>query len=126
VSGHQRSGSDLARWPAWVYGGGHEPDPRFTFANERTFLAWIRTSLALLAAGVAVEAFDLPGDRTVHHLLSVTLVLLGMACALASWWHWARAERALRHGRPLPGTPLAPVVALGLVACTLLLLIGLW
>ena len=46
--------------PAWQHrllAGGEEPDPRFTLANERTFLAWVRTALALLAGGVAVEAF---------------------------------------------------------------------
>lgn len=31
---------------------GEEPDPRFTLANERTFLAWTRTALALLASAV--------------------------------------------------------------------------
>jgi len=33
---------------------GEEPDPRFTLADERAFLAWMRTSLALLAAGRAI------------------------------------------------------------------------
>ena len=47
------------RWPRWVYGGGTEPDARFTFANERTFLAWIRTALALLAGGVALDSIPL-------------------------------------------------------------------
>ena len=54
------------RWPGFVYAGGEEPDYRFSFANERTFLAWIRTGLALLAAGVAVDAFDLPFPATVQ------------------------------------------------------------
>jgi putative membrane protein len=114
------------RWPAWVYQDGQEPDPRFTFANERTFLAWIRTALALLAAGVATEALDLPLEGSIQHLLGMALVVLALVCGLASWWHWARAERALRRGSPLPGTPIAPVLALGMVACTLLLLVGLW
>ena len=47
-------------WPRWVYDGGTEPDPRFTLANERTFLAWIRTSIAFMAAGVALEALPVP------------------------------------------------------------------
>ncbi|WP_143342795.1 YidH family protein, partial [Crossiella equi] len=51
------------RWPERVYGVGEEPDPRFTLANERTFLAWIRTSLGLMAAGVAVEALGHPGGH---------------------------------------------------------------
>jgi hypothetical protein len=37
-------------------GDEQEPDYRFTFANERTFLAWIRTALALIAGGVAVAS----------------------------------------------------------------------
>ena len=65
-----------------ILGGGTEPDPRFTLANERTFLAWIRTSLALLAGGVAVEAFmaDLFGPelrKTVAVLLLVLALLIG-------------------------------------------------
>ncbi|WP_345712331.1 YidH family protein, partial [Kineococcus glutinatus] len=48
------------RWPRRVYGTGREPDARFSLANERTFLAWIRTSLALLGAGVALEALQVP------------------------------------------------------------------
>ena len=51
------SGADPdRRWPRQVYAVGTEPDPRFTFANERTFLAWIRTALGFLAAGVAIAA----------------------------------------------------------------------
>ena len=36
---------------------GSDPDPRFTFANERTFLAWNRTALAFVAAGLAAAEF---------------------------------------------------------------------
>ena len=54
VAGTDRS---RRRVSAWALGGGTEPDPRFTLANERTFLAWIRTSLAMVAGGIAVEAF---------------------------------------------------------------------
>ena len=51
------------RWPGWVYDDGDEPDPRFSFANERTFLAWVRTALALLAGGVALHVLPLTIDR---------------------------------------------------------------
>ncbi|MFB7860263.1 YidH family protein [Rhodococcus qingshengii] len=47
------------RWPRWVYSIGEEPDYRFTFANERTFLAWIRAATALIAGGVALFSLDL-------------------------------------------------------------------
>src|SRR5690625_7225376 len=57
---------------------GQDPDPRFTLANERTFLAWIRTSLALLAGGIAVEAFTQDiFDETARKVLGTTLLVLG-------------------------------------------------
>ena len=55
----------MGRWPGSVYREGVEPDPRFTFANERTFLAWLRTSLALVVAGVAVDVLAESGDADV-------------------------------------------------------------
>lgn len=90
------------RWPAWVYEQGEEPDYRFSFANERTFLAWIRTALALLAAGVAVDVVDLDMSSGLQHGLSVLLVVLGLVSAVAAWIRWALAEHAMRKRRPLP------------------------
>ena len=103
-----------ARWPARVYGVGHEPDPRFTFANERTFLAWIRTALALLAGGIAVEAFTPAAfDPALRTLLAVTLLVLAMIMALAAGLRWLRVERAMRRRAPLPLPLLVPVLAAG-------------
>jgi putative membrane protein len=99
---------------------GTEPDPRFTLANERTFLAWIRTALALVAGGIGLEAFvprlAVPGLR---QALSVCLVLLGSAVSATAWRRWARAQRALRAGEPLPPPRLAPVLAYGIAAVAL-------
>jgi putative membrane protein len=109
------------RWPGWVYGTGEEPDPRFSLANERTFLAWIRTSLAFLAAGVAVHAVPLGFPVAAQKALALLLVVLGIGAAVASWFRWAFAERAMRRGEPLPiGIPTV-VVAVGLVAAGLML-----
>lgn len=94
--------------------GGTEPDPRFTLANERTFLAWIRTSLAFLAGGIAVEAFT--GDvfdLVVRKLLAVVLLLLGMLLSAGSAVRWLNVERSMRHGAPLPLPLIAPLVAVG-------------
>ena len=47
------------RCPAWFTTRGEEPDYRFSFANERTFLACSGTALAPLATGVAVDIVEL-------------------------------------------------------------------
>ena len=116
----------IARFPSWVYRDGDEPDPRFSLANERTFLAWIRTSLALLAAGVAVEALQLPVPTWVRTAVAGLLVLTGLLAAGQAWLGWARTERALRRGSALPGSVASVVVAVGLVLATLLLAAGLF
>ncbi len=103
------------RWPSSVYGHGHEPDPRFSLANERTFLAWIRTALALVAGAAAVDALPLPLPGTVQHLLAGALALAGLLTAGAAWRGWARTERAMREGSSLPSNP-AMLVVLAAVA----------
>jgi putative membrane protein len=113
----------VRRWPGWVYGHGEEPDVRFTLANERTFLAWIRTALALLAAGIALDAFDVGFPARAQGVLTVLLVSLGLACAVAAWFRWARAERALRLREPLPALSLAAVLAGGVVAVAAVVLV---
>ena len=112
--------------PAWQHrllAGGEEPDPRFTLANERTFLAWVRTALALLAGGVAVEAFTgalfAPPVRVV---LSTVLLVLAALLALGAGARWLRVERAMRHGRPLPLPLIVPVLAGGVVLAVVVLL----
>jgi putative membrane protein len=110
------------RWPHWVYGTGNEPDYRFSFANERTFLAWIRTALALLAGGVALDAIDLSMSHRSREILAGALVTLGLVCAVASWVRWARAERAMRHEQPLPGQRLSGILALAIVIIALVVL----
>ncbi|RLY94094.1 DUF202 domain-containing protein [Kocuria tytonicola] len=94
--------------------GGAEPDPRFTLANERTFLAWIRTSLAFLAGGIAVEAFtgDI-FDVAVRTFLAVVLLLLGMLLSAGAAVRWLNVERSMRHSAPLPLPLIAPLVAVG-------------
>ena len=114
------------RWPGWVYSTGSEPDARFSFANERTFLAWIRTALALLAAGVAVDAFDLSLPDRTQRGLAALLVLLGLLCAVASWVRWARAERAMRRLEPLPAASgVSIIIVLGVALAAFILLVWL-
>lgn len=113
------------RWPGWVYGTGTEPDYRFSFANERTFLAWIRTALALLAGGVALDAIDLDLPRSVQVALAALLVVLGLCCAVISWVRWARAEQAMRHDGPLPTSMFSVFLVLA-VALVAIVVLGVW
>ena len=64
---------------------GTEPDPRFTFANERTFLAWIRTALGFLAAGVAIAAVSRLAGRlgAETRVASIVLIVCGLVCGVA-------------------------------------------
>ncbi len=105
------------RWPTSVFDHGVDPDPRFSLANERTFLAWVRTGLALLAGAAALEALDLPLNDTVQYLLATVLALGGLAVAVMSWRGWVRTERAMRENTALPANP-AMLVVLGAVALT--------
>jgi putative membrane protein len=94
-------------------GSGSEPDARFTFANERTFLAWNRTALALVVAGLAIAQLlpPFPGLPFGRHLLAVPLIALGAILAAAGYLEWRRNQRALRCGRPLPRSPLPRILA---------------
>lgn len=118
---------DDRRWPRSLYGVGSEPDPRFTFANERTFLAWIRTGLGFLAAGVAIAAVAGLNQRLSVEIrvASLLLVLCGLACAAGAWVRWVQNERAMREGRALPSSPLllvlvGVVVVVALIAAVVL------
>jgi putative membrane protein len=112
------------RFPRGVYDVGTEPDPRFSLANERTFLAWVRTALALVASGVAVDALasDVrPGFRLAT---SVLLVLLGATVPLLAWFTWMDVERALRQSAPLPASRVALPVAIGIGVASFTLVLG--
>lgn len=116
--------AELKRFPPTVFGQGDEPDPRFSLANERTFLAWIRTALALMAGGVALEALG-PGIHPGYRLAaSILLILTGIMSALQAWGGWARTERALRRSSPLPPAPLSLPLTILLVSVATLILIG--
>ncbi len=113
------------RFPRRVYGVGSEPDARFSLANERTYLAWIRTSLALLAAGIALEALQLPVEPGLKAAASFIFIALGALAPVQAWLGWMRTERALRLGRPLPAPTLAAPIGAGAFIAAVLLLAGL-
>lgn len=109
------------RWPHWVYSEGDEPDYRFSFANERTYLAWIRTALALLAAGVALDVVDISISAVAQKSLTLLLVGLGLSSAAAAWMRWAMAERAIRRNQPLPSFGFGALLSAVLVAAALVI-----
>lgn len=112
------------RFPKAVFGVGTEPDPRFSLANERTFLAWIRTAIALIAGGVAIDAVALPLPVWVRAVTSVVLLAFGVALPLLAWLNWASTERALRLGRPLPASVVTLPLAVGVVLVAAFIVVG--
>lgn len=112
------------RFPRSVYARGSEPDPRFSLANERTFLAWVRTSLALLAAGVALEALQVPISPGFRLASAIVFVLLGVLAAIQAWIGWARTEKALRENRPLPAPSTGVAIVGGVIVGVVLLTLG--
>jgi putative membrane protein len=114
------------RFPRWVYGRGTEPDPRFSLANERTFLAWIRTSLALVASGVGVHALHLQIPEELGEIAAIVLIVLGIAAAVQAFIGWMRTERAMREGSPLHGAATASVLTVALVVTTVLLALAIF
>jgi putative membrane protein len=96
---------------------GREPDARFSLANERTFLAWVRTALALVGGGLAVEKLvpDLAGNT----VLALALMLLGLVLAAMSYRRWVLNEIALRTDSPLPHSRQPLFLVAGLVVAGL-------
>ena len=114
-------------WPPHWQQEGQEPDYRFSLANERTFLAWLRTGLALMAGAVAIvqliPPFWFEGARTV---LGVMLAVIGLVVVLLAYLRWAAAERAMRTSQPLGYSVSLPVltIALGLIGVLIVVLVA--
>lgn len=113
------------RFPSTVYTHGTEPDPRFSLANERTFLAWISTGLALLSVGVGLESLALNLQPDARLAASVVLIVGGLACPTEAWFGWVRVERALRHQRPLPASHMMWLLPAIIAVAGVLILLGL-
>jgi inner membrane protein YidH len=90
-----------------------EPDARFTMANERTFLAWSRTALALVAAGLGIVQLlpPFPGVPLGRHVVGIPLIILGAVIAVAAYADMTRNQRALRREQPLPRSVLPRLLA---------------
>jgi putative membrane protein len=90
-----------------------QPDVQLSFANERTFLAWERTALGLITAGLAITqllpSFDFPGGR---RLIGLPLIALGTVIAAVAYWEWRRNLQAIRDDQALPSSRLPLIVAI--------------
>lgn len=106
---------------------GKNPDYRFSLANERTFLAWIRTALAFLAAAVGIVQFA-PEFATLFQRdgLAILLAIVASTLAIVSYFRWANNERAMRNDKALPYTNLLKFIAvmMSVIALILLLLLS--
>jgi putative membrane protein len=103
-----------------------DPDYRFTLANERTFLAWMRTALGLLAGAVALVHVAGNGDATTtQRTLAVILACLGILVCATSIRRWQVVQQAMRRGEDLPNShqPLVLGVAVGLVGVAVVILL---
>jgi putative membrane protein len=101
---------------------GAEPDPRFTFANERTFLAWSRTALALVVAGLGVVQLlpPFPGVPWGREALGVPLIVFGAIVAITAYGEWTASQRAMRHGQPLPRSVMPMIMTVVIAAMAVL------
>jgi len=87
-----------------------EPDYRYSLANERTYLAWVRTGLALIAGGIALRVFT--ADNWLLTATAIGATLLGGLLAVTSFLHWRRVQESMRRGEPLP-TQRGPLLLTG-------------
>jgi len=124
VTEDERDGTEPAdeRRPRSVYGVGTEPDARFSLANERTALAWVRTGLGLVAGGVALTSFATFADMSgVLDVVAAAACLVGAGFAGYALVAWRRNERALRRRERLPAPSGLPVLVAGVVVLALFL-----
>ena len=101
-----------------------EPDYRFTLANERTYLAWIRTALAFVAGAIAIVQF-VPhfGFAGGSRVIGIALAAIGGIVAVLAWSRWRRVQLAMRRGDDLPPTPLPMIVGLVVVVAVVVVLL---
>ena len=102
----------------------HRPNPEVELANERTYLSWLRTGLALAAAGVGAERI-LPAEGIIwaRQVIGVSLILAGVLTAGLAWWRWRAVGRAMRAGGPIPQPILGYVVGAAIVLSGLAMIV---
>jgi len=94
---------------------------RDQLANERTFLAWIRTGFAISALGIVLARLHLSGSTTDHavftKILSLVFVVIGMLCIVVGSLRYAHVQILLEDDKfPTGGLAVTLVAILGLGA----------
>ena len=104
----------------------HQPrvDPQTALSNERTFLSWIRTSLALVVTGAAVVALNLPVADRWQVASGAVFATLGIVAAVQAWLGWRHTDRALTEGQEVPRLRIGPYVTAGAVLAVVILGVG--
>ena len=95
-----------------------EPDVRFSLANERTLLAYQRTTIGLMGAAIAVAHFF--GDEPVVLTLSAALMVTAGIAAVGGYQHFRQVDRAIRTGEPIPSGPAAHLLSVAMLLCLVL------
>ena len=103
-------------------------DARFLLANERTFLAWVRTALAVLIGGIALT--QLGHNSTAQEIVGMVVIILGGFMAMIGYFRFRAADKAIREGR-LPEAGHEPLVqAISIISVAIILVItrlaGIW
>jgi putative membrane protein len=101
-----------------------DPDVQSQLANERTYLAWLRTALALVASGVAAARL-LAGQtlRWAWELVGILLILAGVVTAAFARRRWRAIQVAIREGGPMPAPRIAVMIAVVIVVCGLIVIL---
>lgn len=102
-----------------------DPDYRYSLANERTYLAWVRTGLALIAGGIAIRIFisDV-GATWLLGAAAVGFTVLGGVLTFTSYWHWLHVQEAMRQELPLPTQRGPLILTIGMVLLAVVVTIG--
>ena len=96
-------------------GPGLEPDVRFSLANERTLLAYQRTTIGLVAAGVGVV--KLLDDSVLTYVLAALFIACGAIAAVGGHHRYREADQAIREGRSLGPARASVLLSAGLLLC---------
>ncbi len=97
-------------------------------ANERTLLAWIRTAIAVMTLGIAINRFSLflmevhqiaPGSRAANlhaETIGIGLVALGIVLMCSALWHYRRVSRTIESETYRPANLILVLTSLAIVA----------